>query len=111
MSEVPGKWHQAGHAFENGVRCQCGRYWLDIRNTQRSEIGQDGIAHIGKLNEVEYLSIERRRNDEEATEREALGAVAGNVTREQPVASFKLASTFFTWFVMDGEDPDELIPF
>jgi hypothetical protein len=30
----------------------------------KDQIGEDGVAHLGKLNEAEYFSIERRRDRE-----------------------------------------------
>lgn len=77
-------WHQAGHFFRGGIRCDCGRYWADIRNTQRSEIDQPGIAHAGTLTEGEYISIERRRGLEEKALTAATAIAAGHAVEAKP---------------------------
>jgi hypothetical protein len=67
----------AGHDFTDGLRCRCGQSWLNIRNTQKSEIGDPRIAHVGLLNAAEYAEIERRRNAEDAAMQAAMQAVTG----------------------------------
>lgn len=66
----------AGHTFDDHGRCLCGRAWLDIRNTERSEIGQTAIAHAGSLSENEYDEIAIRRDAENARMVNATAAVA-----------------------------------
>lgn len=52
----------AGHEFDSLDRCKtCVRTWFQIMHVERAQIGSEGIAHYGALNEAEYLSIDRRR--------------------------------------------------
>ena len=66
----------AGHSFDEHGRCSCGRAWVDIRNTLASDIGQQGIAHRGALNDSEYSQIAARREAEDARLSNATAAVA-----------------------------------
>ena len=79
-------WNQAGHYFIDGIRCACGRYWADIRNTQRGEIGQHGIAHTTYLSEGEYASIEKRRNAEDNALANAMTVVSGRRIQDETAA-------------------------
>ncbi len=76
-------WNQAGHYFVDGKRCACGRYWVDIRNTQRSQINEYGIAHTGHLTTGEYVSIEKRRNAEDKAHDLAMAVVSGRRVEEE----------------------------
>ncbi len=62
----------AGHTFENGV-CVCGRKWVDIRNCSTSDIGEEGIAHMGRLTTNELIQIETLRTKEDAALSKAFG--------------------------------------
>lgn len=57
----------AGHEFDSLDRCRtCPRTWFQIMHVTVDQIGEEGIAHIGKLNLSEYQSIEDRRARERA---------------------------------------------
>lgn len=76
---------EAGHNWDADGRCEliiaatgnpCGRKWIDIMSTKRTDIGQDGIAHIGTLNEAEYDQIAKRAALEIARYTDATSGVA-----------------------------------
>ena len=62
----------AGHTFENGA-CVCGRKWVDIRNCALSDIGEEGIAHSGRLTTHELVQIESTRALEDIALSKAFG--------------------------------------
>ena len=64
----------AGHQFIYG-RCDCGLAWLDIRNTRQSDVGEEGIAHRGRLTEHEYEEIEAVRAEEDGRIANAMNLV------------------------------------
>lgn len=55
----------AGHTFPDFGPCSCGMRWLDIRGTQREEVGKTGVAHTSYLTENEYNQIEAARRAED----------------------------------------------
>ena len=73
----------AGHDFDSLDRCKtCPRTWFQIMHVTRDYIGANGIAHYDGstgLSESEYLSIEKRRNDERPRIWELIvGSATGN---------------------------------
>lgn len=70
----------AGHMFHSG-RCSCGLAWVDIRNTDIDEVGQEGIAHTGRLSGHEFEQIREMRDAENARIADAMGAVAAGAGR------------------------------
>lgn len=62
----------AGHTFENGA-CACGRKLVDIRNCANSDVGDEGIAHSGRLTANELMQIEVLRTKEDAALSKAFG--------------------------------------
>lgn len=82
MSNIAGLFAKtiAGHLFlltPQGRCCSCGRFWLDIRNTTKAEVGHSNIAHIGQLTDTEYWQIAATRSEEETVLWSAVCAVAG----------------------------------
>lgn len=67
----------AGHVFEQttgGRRCTtvcpgtdvpCAMPWLHTRSATAKDIGTEGFAHLGKMDQFEYGQIERERIREE----------------------------------------------
>lgn len=59
----------AGHTFidtVNGDQCPCGQLWIMIEDTAAEDIGKPDIAHVGTLNEQEYLQIATERERKRA---------------------------------------------
>lgn len=76
----------AGHQFYPAGTCHCNRRWVDIRNTTRAEIGQEGIAHYGKLTMNECEQIERKRGSEDAAHAAAMSVAVGSTITAAPAA-------------------------
>lgn len=54
----------AGHSFPSDdpdAACSCGMTWASIAETTASQIGEEGIAHVGRLNSVEFEQIVAER--------------------------------------------------
>lgn len=62
----------AGHSFVNGL-CSCGREWVDIMHCTRAEVGQEGIAHTGKLNTSEADQIVAMKAKQDRIMSDSLG--------------------------------------
>ena len=54
----------AGHTFIGGI-CVCGRHWVEIRNATTGDVGQEGLAHIGKLTAGELAEIQQAKAAED----------------------------------------------
>lgn len=67
----------AGHDFGTSGACGCGIRWVDIRNTVRDAVGQEGIAHMGKLSDYEYAEIAAKRDAEDAALAAAMEGIRG----------------------------------
>jgi len=68
----------AGHEFING-KCDCGRLWLDIRNTGTADIGARDIAHVGTLSATELNQILLEKTAEEDRIVNATGLIGKKV--------------------------------
>ena len=90
----------AGHSFDLSGRCSCGRKWTQIMDTTADQIGEDGVAHIGKLTATEFESIVTHREYERNWIWSALIGVAtgsGPVYTSQEVGSEPEDSDPMAW--------------